>query len=482
MSSKYNQDMQDLKNSGRINGFMFDKILVLIDDDTISDDLYEDLKEDAIIASEFGVDNDKEYNVYFFIDRFVDDILNDTFGMKLSDDKRKELCKYIYSHINDSSYDLSSLVDHRILIYKWLCDGISKKAHPNISGKNNREIIYDIDKWADVLRNVYVLLGEDDKLNKDALVDYFTMEWDMDEKFKFNNWVRYYEEGNTEKYNVKTANIKKLSDLSVPLPAYLMRDNEKIDMSTYKREQTKREKELEQAVVFKTKMKARLSSLKRLVDKYNDILPKHNLDSIYDEIRDLDKSIGRLDVYASLKDCVVRSANRMNKFGFKEGAKILHKCADEENLVQRYVPKVSVSAIIGQLEGVSKILKSRELIRGIASIDILLNELQLASYFPELSDSQSKLIEAYGYASNKIEAIISKLRGGELNSKPSSEPKPEKKETEVKEVGQEAAPEVEREVVPEEVASPAPPPERIETEEVLTKPIADVKTEIPKSK
>ena len=57
------------------------------------------------------------------------------------------------------------------------------------------------------------------------------------------------------------------------------------------------------------------------------------------------------------------------------------------------------------------------MIRELATIDILLNELGLASYFTELTDAQSHLIEAFGYASNKVESAISKLRGTDKENK-----------------------------------------------------------------
>ena len=43
----------------------------------------------------------------------------------------------------------------------------------------------------------------------------------------------------------------------------------------------------------------------------------------------LDKSINKLNVYASLQDRTIRSANKMNELGFKEAADFLLKVAQE---------------------------------------------------------------------------------------------------------------------------------------------------------
>jgi len=247
-------------------------------------------------------------------------------------------------------------------------------------------------------------------------------------------------------------------------------------MSNYKinKEKTRKEQELENAQMLKIKMRGRLLSFKRLLDKYNDILPKQNLDNIYNEIHNLDISISKLNIYASMQDCLYRSANRIRKFGFSEGAELLEKIAenpvagrdvlesmpkgisDQPNLPAG-VPAINIKGIIDRLEGLSKTLKSRDMIRELASIDILLNELGLASYFPELSDAQSKLIESYGYASNKVESIIAKLRGSGV-----SRPR---------------APDVK---APTPQVKTVPPAKPIDTGEIMNKPVGEVKQELPK--
>ena len=99
------------------------------------------------------------------------------------------------------------------------------------------------------------------------------------------------------------------------------------------------------------------------------------------------------------------------------------------NLTSGTRPQIQVSTIVDRLEGISKVLKSRDIIRELAAIDILLNELGMASLFPELTDSQSKLIESFGYASNKIESAVAKLRGsGVSRPAPASSAKPVQKQ------------------------------------------------------
>jgi len=468
--------------SGLLNEYMRDKLLGAVSKG-VTDQIIDELVEDAQCASDAGVTSDEDYNVYFFIMRFADDILDDTFGMKIDPSDKKDLCHYMMSS-RDNNYKLDNLTDYRLLTHKWLCDRLSKKAYPNISGKEDREPKADLDKWIGTLKDVYSVVHSDGLDRQDA-VEHFTADWDSEERIRFKNWMRYYEDGTTEKYNVKTAKFNKEAFGSPSIPeAWTNRDDradDKMYMSTRqeRRERTRREQELDRARGFKSKMKGRLRAFKRLLEKYNDILPKQNLDNIYDELYRLEKSVTKLDVYASMQDCIIRSANRMGKFGFQEGAEFLHKVAaepddiidslpapesKEPDLPAQSIQMTSVQTVIDRLEAVSKALKSRDMIRELASIDILLNEMGMASYFPELTDAQAKLIEAFGYSSNKVEQIVAKLRGSGTTS-PSPGPK---------------APEMPSPPPP----APPPPPaapkaEPIETGELLTKPVGEVKKELP---
>jgi hypothetical protein len=231
-------------------------------------------------------------------------------------------------------------------------------------------------------------------------------------------------------------------------------------------------------------MKSRLRSLRRLLDKFNDVMSAHELDSVYDEINALEKSISRLNVYATMEDCVIRTANKFKAIGFDEGADFLTKVAEGEDVVESLpapvetpqpdLPQggalVSLQTVISRLEGVSKMLKSRDAIRELASIDILLNELGLASYFPELTDAQAKLIESFGYASNKIESIVAKLRGTSktpsMPAGPKTPPMPK-------------APEAPMPMPGVEMPAAKPKPEPIRTEEVAEKPVGTVERKLP---
>lgn len=478
MANKYIELIEQAYKNGVLNDFMAKKLLNVVDSG-ITEDLYSEISQDAQDASDAGVITDDDYNAYFFVIRFTDDLLNDTFGIKISPNEKKDLCHYIISHKHDDkNYKLDNLIDYRLLTHKWLCDRLSKKAYPNIAGKDIREPIQDLDKWIETLKNIYRAI-HDKKIDRRSAIDYFTTEWDPDEKYKFINWMKYYEDGTTEKYNVKTAKFIKEAlgpDGLIPQSWFNREDraSDGMNLSTTKREETRREKELDRARQYKVQMKGRLRAFKKLLERYNDILPKQDLDRVYEELYSLEKSVNKLDVYASIQDCIVRSANRVHKIGFYEGAEFLHKIAVEPeglqspqqvgtnspDLLNNTNQAANVQVPISRLESISKELKTRNMIRELANIDILLNEMGLASYFPELTDAQAKMIEAFGYASNKIEGIIAKLRGGGKTSKQES-----------------LSPSIPTPQAP--TPAPVKPAEPIDTGELMAKPVGELQKKLP---
>lgn len=359
------------------------------------------------------------------------------------------------------------------------------KAHPNISGVFYAGQKYDTNKWVATLKEIYASMR--DGIKQEEAIKNCTVDWEPNEKVSFLNWMRYYESGTPEKYNVKNANLLKtaLSVEASPLLEQWVNPANRtqfVPPSTVRAPQkTQRELDMDKAKKFKSQMKSRLQSLKRLVDRFNEIMPKSSLDAVYQEIFNLDRNISRLEVYASMVDYTVRSANKLQKLGFSEGADFLHKIAQDpppatapmappsateviQSLPAGTSPSpeaaggmnVNLQTIIARLEGISKRLKSRTTVRELASVDILLNELGLASYFTEITDAQSKLIEAYGYASNRIEGVIAKLRGSG-SAKP--EPIPV------------TAP------FPEPTA--APKKEKVNKDELLQAPAGQVQTKLP---
>jgi hypothetical protein len=72
---------------------------------------------------------------------------------------------------------------------------------------------------------------------------------------------------------------------------------------------------------------------------------------------------------------------------------------------------LKVDDVVAKLEDLAKIFKTREVPRQLSIVDMMLDSLGLASYFPSLSEATNKALESNNYISTRVEDILSKLRG-----------------------------------------------------------------------
>jgi hypothetical protein len=159
---------------------------------------------------------------------------------------------------------------------------------------------------------------------------------------------------------------------------------------------------------------------------------------------------------------------------------------DFDALIDSAFANLSVSDVVAKLESVNKIFRNREISRQLAIVDVMLDRLGLASYFPTLAEATNKQLEANQYCLTRIEDILSKLRGSiqsnddenielgdgdqaqnpgakslqqnfEQAEKKEKAKKNMRKQVEDKEMFEKAKPELEVENVPEDIAAqPAP--------------------------
>jgi len=72
---------------------------------------------------------------------------------------------------------------------------------------------------------------------------------------------------------------------------------------------------------------------------------------------------------------------------------------------------VRVNDVVERLETISNILKNREIPRQLAIIDLMLDKLGIASYFPSLAEATRSSLDSNQYMATRIEDVLGKLRG-----------------------------------------------------------------------
>jgi hypothetical protein len=296
-----------------------------------------------------------------------------------------------------------------------------------------------------------------------------TSKWEENERINFCRWMRYYQEGNHNKYTVKTAQFFQNKQEEGKVPD-LKSVKDIFDTSAFPKPDpaSEKKKRLDDA---RRKLRGRLKSVEELVEQYRDVLPKEVSAIIRKDVYDLKEKVLGLELKASIIDSINRTSNQLNKRGFSEGAKELRKIAQEvaqdklpalegpmaipapnaeiasdtapantpepldtpsipePSLDKDHVrvPEVSVGGerieipdfssathrdALQKLEEINKVISERNVVRALAAVDIILGQLGIASYFPQLSEAQSKLMDAFNYAGTRVAETIGQMRGG----------------------------------------------------------------------
>lgn len=73
--------------------------------------------------------------------------------------------------------------------------------------------------------------------------------------------------------------------------------------------------------------------------------------------------------------------------------------------------QITVASVIKRLETVDNILRNREIPRQLAMVDLEMDVLGIASFFPTLAEAARSALESHSYMISRIDDILSKLRG-----------------------------------------------------------------------
>jgi hypothetical protein len=115
----------------------------------------------------------------------------------------------------------------------------------------------------------------------------------------------------------------------------------------------------------------------------------------------------------------------------EEGPKPHIKVEEEpelDNLDNFDLDNVRVADIVKRLEMVSNVIKNREIPRQLAIVDLMLDKLGIAAYFPTLAEATRSSLESNQYMATRVEDILGKLRGS-LEHKEEVNLAPEKDES-----------------------------------------------------
>lgn len=427
---------------GLINEYAAEKLAAMVKSG-ITEELWQGAIDHYREATEAGVSNDKDFAIFFYIDLFADDLLKDLLGTSLSKEERADFKKFLFDNRDD--LNLTSLQSFKNAARNWADghDSLQKSAHPNSGRPVAPEAAYDIGKWAALFVQIQNMVRTGFRL--DAALERVAASLSVPEKYKFLLWANYHMKNEFSKYDVneQIRARERVLRREVSMKNKIASDGQYYYIpKLLSRPEPQPEPEMslpaldrgydDQYVVdFETarnKLMSRVFAIDKLLEKYRKVIKQEQIDAVEEALSELRKRIRKLRLASSMKDSIIKTANILEKLNFSDGAAELFAIAADEppipevgtiKVVEREfgaVPpeqrEVALDEAIKRLTDISAVLKNRDLVRSLAEIDLMLHKLRMASFFPEIQEAQSKLIDAFGYASNKVEDLLPKLRGG----------------------------------------------------------------------
>ena len=308
----------------------FDHILTNVADDGMTDDLWNIVYSDLSLIERLDIHNDRERNLLFYLENFYDDFAKE-FDITV-EEKEDILFKVFNALRSKEKVDLTDMRKE----FKKVTGVAIKSAYLNTMGVNfsNVKEKRDVDKWISSLQEVYNKMAAGEE--KDAAVNKITEGWSPMEKLDFDNWSKFYENGEHEKYSVKTAAFGDGIPIRNMFPQEQDEQEYDQDQAEPVIQKVKTEKTKEE---LKRSLISRLDSADKILREFVYVWPKDIWERLAEALSDLKRQVVLLRSEATIRDCIIRTANVWENEGFSEGASVLKKIAAPPSDVAEQVQK-----------------------------------------------------------------------------------------------------------------------------------------------
>jgi len=424
------------------------------------------------------------------------------------------ISKEVLEYVIESDFKCGNLNDCYYLASEAYINtsGLKKIGYPIMQGALTEEYEeeFDIAKWIKLVHKIYdaVVKGE---MSYDNAVDYYAgflaIEKKEDENFK--QWLKYYKNGEHLKYNraAKERDMDKKSNFQFPLTGGGFYPPENIPMRPKRQRKDERKEEFKE---WKNKLYIAIRRLDKLLRQGDPHMDSNIHAELADLLHAFDMEVRKVRVASTASDITLRASNAFSNKGFKKGAAVLKKFAQEAPIEPPIAPEpedvlgvepepkreeggvsaplgkalmggsgakpgeyeelegdVSLQMASNKLEEIAGKLADRRVVRLLAEFDIMLDKLGIAPMFPELAEAQSKLIDSYSYALTRVTKMLGMLSSGKNIAEIANAKSDELQRSVEKDVGKTFSPPEEKlpkeEVISEEFTEA---PERAEAPEV----------------
>ena len=343
-------------------------------------------------------------------------------------------------------------------------------------------------------------------MTKQNALEYYSnfLDIEREEDTRFKKWFKYYSEGEHLKYSSnEEQDMKKsaiyMSNLGQAGSQYthsrggFNMPGDSFDGATFDETADRSRSDADESDAFSS-WKGKLHGALRRIDK---LLRSKHMDGekykmLAEHLLNLSHQVHCLKLASTISDVTHRAANTLEKHGQKDVADMLVKIAQDlpaeaavpeegppaeaavpdpndpksaipsgddvdsvdlkditpvpgarEGEYDELAGSISLDDAARKLDEVAGMLADRRIIRQLAEFDIMLDKIGIASMFPELAESQSKLIDAFSYALTRVTKMMGQLANAKsiADSRSDLPGRPEPKETPAESGGpQEEAP------------------------------------------
>jgi len=443
--SLFLQEINSALKSGNINDFFHKRLYDICESN--NERFAKKSIDNAKYLSSIGISSFGLYKKYLNLKNILK-INNISFNDESMPDMIKKLNSYNINNINDY---------YNIILEDILSsDEIEKKAYPLYMGALTDEPPneYSLKRWGGVVNKIYGAVSSGDMTYSNALDYYASLLEDNKESDSFRRWMKYYEDGGSLYASGGEGHIEKSAGYPIDLiSGFYSEDNNKDFDFESKADDARKSADLKANYsLWKRKLNSALRRIDRLLRDSEDYCSPEVYQDIAGKLHSLDIKVNQMRLASTAADLTYNAASGLKKVGLDSAANILYKVAQEAPVQEAPSPELddepegqpsaedvlretepvpisdiepipgaapgeyddlagdtSLDDAQGKLEEVAGMLADRRVIRLLAEFDILLDKLGLATMFPELAESQAKLIDSYGYALTRVTKMLGML-------------------------------------------------------------------------
>jgi hypothetical protein len=339
------EKLRILKGKGKLTPYLHDVVMTRLA--VLPTSMHAKVINDATFMSKIGVRSDEDHKIVMYILMHARKIAEDIAGNDLNAEQMAKL-----SHIIFAQKDYYP-VDTIFNFYRAAANGlkeleipIKKMAYPVTPTGTMQKRPYNVNKWMQSMRQIYSHVHSG--VSSEKAFEVITKDWDVMERFNFEHWMRFYQEGTHEKYKTAQQEQPRYLELggmpAIPIEHLRSNMSGMPNMDRYEAndeaDAAKAEEEALQREELKKKIKSIDSRLRSAFKLMSDPHVQRELNktldiSIHDWLKQL-QDLQRYIVLTPLKrvstidDIIVKRANQLSARGAPQAAQLLMRYAQEE--------------------------------------------------------------------------------------------------------------------------------------------------------